>query len=83
VLVPRRHANICSLTSQGHAYAVLRRALDRKNPMAALAAAADLPHVGLFDALELCLLLRTTVPASSRDRVELTRYAIKRGLVEP
>jgi hypothetical protein len=51
-------ANIRSLTSQGHPYAVFRRALDRKNATAALAAAADLPHVGLVDALELCLLLR-------------------------
>jgi hypothetical protein len=46
------------LTSRGHPYAVFRRALDRGNPTAALAAAADLPHVGLVDALELCLLLR-------------------------
>jgi hypothetical protein len=36
----------------------LSRALDRGNASAALAAAADLPHVGLVDALELCLLLR-------------------------
>ena len=51
-------ANIRSLTSQGHAYAVFRRALDQGSAAAALAAAADLPHVGLVDALELCLLLR-------------------------
>lgn len=51
-------ANKRSLTSQGHAYARFRRALDNGNTMAAIAAAGDIPHIGLTDALELCLALR-------------------------
>lgn len=47
-----------SLTSQGHAHARFRRALDRGNATDAFSAAAELPHVGLTEALELCLLLR-------------------------
>lgn len=35
-----------------------RRALDRGNVTEALSAASELPHVGLNEALELCLLLR-------------------------
>jgi hypothetical protein len=35
-----------------------RRALDRQNVTEALSAASELPHVGLAEALELCLLLR-------------------------
>ena len=46
------------MTSQGHAYARFRRALDNGNTLAALAAARELPQVGLSDALELCLALR-------------------------
>ena len=45
------------MTSQGSAYGRLRRALDRRNTLAALSAAAELPHVGLNDALELLLLV--------------------------
>jgi hypothetical protein len=45
------------VTSDGHAYARFRRALDRRNAPAALAAAAELNAVGLADALELTLLL--------------------------
>ena len=41
-----------------HAYARFRRALDARNATGALAAAHELAHVGLADALELCLLLR-------------------------
>ena len=48
----------CSMTSKGHAYARFRRALDHGNALAALAAAGELPHVGLSDALEPCLALR-------------------------
>jgi hypothetical protein len=53
----RRHA--CGhlfVTSQGSVYGRFRRALDGDNATIALAAAADLPHVGLADALELLLL---------------------------
>jgi hypothetical protein len=45
------------VTSQGSAYTRLRRALDRRHTLGALAAAAELPHVALTDALELLLLL--------------------------
>jgi hypothetical protein len=39
-----------------------RRALDRGNVTDALSAASELPHVGLNEALELCLLLRDESP---------------------
>jgi hypothetical protein len=39
-----------------------RRALDRENVTEALSAASELPHVGLAEALELCLLLRDKAP---------------------
>jgi hypothetical protein len=39
-----------------------RRALDRENVTEALSAASELPHVGLTEALELCLLLRDEAP---------------------
>ena len=45
------------MTSQGHPYAIFRRALDSGNVTAALGAAGDLPQVGLTDALALCLLV--------------------------
>jgi hypothetical protein len=38
------------------------RALDRQNITEALSAASELPHVGLAEALELCLLLRDKAP---------------------
>jgi hypothetical protein len=39
-----------------------RRALDRGNVTEALSAASELEHVGLAEALELCLLLRDKAP---------------------
>jgi hypothetical protein len=39
-----------------------RRALDRGNVTVALSAASELEHVGLAEALELCLLLRDKAP---------------------
>jgi hypothetical protein len=39
-----------------------RRALDRGNVTEALSAASELPHVGLSEALQLCLLLRDKAP---------------------
>jgi hypothetical protein len=39
-----------------------RRALDRQNVTEALSAGAELPHVGLAEALEVCLLLRDKAP---------------------
>jgi hypothetical protein len=59
---PPEGANICSVTSQGSAYGRFRQALDGGNATIALAAAADLPHVGLVDALELLLLLLESEP---------------------
>lgn len=50
------------VTSQGSAYGRLRRALDTGNATIALAAAADLEHVELVDALELLLLLLESEP---------------------
>jgi hypothetical protein len=45
------------VTAQGSAYTRLRRALDRGNVTEALSSASELEHVGLTEALELCLLL--------------------------
>jgi len=45
------------MTSQGHAYARFRKALDCGNTLQAMSAASELDHVGLTDALELVLLL--------------------------
>jgi hypothetical protein len=50
------------VTSEGHAYARFRRALDSRNTSAALSAASELPHVGLTEALVLCLLLLAKEP---------------------
>jgi HEAT repeat protein len=51
------------VTSQGSAYGRFRRALDTGNAKIALAAAADLGHVGLADALELLLLMLESEPS--------------------
>ena len=45
-----------------------RRALDRGNVTEALSAAAELQHVGIAEALELCLLLRDKRPSATRER---------------
>jgi hypothetical protein len=50
------------VTSQGSAFMRLRRALDRGNVTEAFSAASELEHVGLGEALELCLLLRDKAP---------------------
>ena len=46
----------------GSPYARFRRAIERRQPTAALSAAAELRHVPLTDALELLLLLRDRDP---------------------
>ena len=46
------------VTSQGHPYARFRRALATGNPRLAEDAARELQHIGLADALELCLLYK-------------------------
>jgi hypothetical protein len=50
------------VTSQGSPYGRFRKALDRGNVTEALSAASELRHVGLLEALELCLLLREKAP---------------------
>jgi hypothetical protein len=50
------------VASQGSAYTRLRRALDHSNLTEALSAASELQHVGLLEALELCLLLCDKAP---------------------
>jgi hypothetical protein len=54
---------MCSVTSERHAGAIFRRALERRNLIAAWAAAAELPFVSLADAPSLCLLVREREPA--------------------
>jgi hypothetical protein len=51
-------ANIRSVTSDGSAYSRFRRALATGNVTIIRAAAAELPHIGLRDALQICLILR-------------------------
>ena len=65
---PTQKETACScghpfVSSQGSAYSRFRRALDGGNATIALAAAADLQHVGLADALELLLLLLDSEPS--------------------
>jgi hypothetical protein len=50
------------VTAQASPYTRLRRALDHANLTEALSAAADLPHVGLAEALELVLLVCDRAP---------------------
>src|SRR5712691_1009241 len=50
------------VTSQGHPYAIFRRALERRHVAAAWAAAADLPQLTLADALAFCFLVRDREP---------------------
>ena len=46
------------VTSDGSPYSRFRRALDAGNELLVLAAARELPRVGLEDALRICLLIR-------------------------
>jgi hypothetical protein len=50
------------VTAQGSAYHRFRRALDHGNVTEALSAASEFEHVGLSEALELCLLLADKEP---------------------
>ena len=54
VPAPREEA---AVTSQGHPYSVFKRAVQRRNVAAALAAAHDLPQLTLLDALDLTMLV--------------------------
>ena len=50
------------MTSQGSPHSRLRRAIATGNPLLVRAAAAELPHVGLEDALGICLVLLDSEP---------------------
>lgn len=50
------------VTSDGSAYARFRRALATGNELLVLAAARELPRVGLDDALRICIVLRDGDP---------------------
>jgi hypothetical protein len=50
------------ITSQGHPLARLRRALAAGNPLLVRAAAAELTHIELDDALAICLVLLDREP---------------------
>jgi hypothetical protein len=50
------------VTSQGSPFARFRRALDRGNVTEALSSASELEHVGITEALDLCLLLVEKAP---------------------
>jgi hypothetical protein len=67
------------MTSDGSPYTRFRRALETGNETLVFAAAHELPHVNLDDALRICLLLRD----GDRDRYEraavrwLGRFALE------
>jgi len=54
------------MTASGGAYSRLRRSLDNGNLLAARAAATELQHVGLAEALELTLLILAKEPVRFR-----------------
>jgi hypothetical protein len=54
------------MTSTGSAYGRFRRALDNGNLLAARAAAIELKHVGLAEALEITLLILAREPTTFR-----------------
>jgi len=64
------------MTSQGNAYARFRRALERGNVTATLAAAAELRQLGLTDALEVCLVLRSDPSQFERLRSRVLVYGV-------
>jgi hypothetical protein len=51
-----------SLTAQGHNYGIFKRAVQRRNVLAAVAAAKELPQLSLSDALDLTLLVARKDP---------------------
>ena len=55
------------MTSSGSAYGRFRRALDNGNLLATRAAAIELKHVGLTEALELTLLIIAKEPTRFRE----------------
>src|SRR3954453_6730412 len=70
------------MTSQGSAYARFRRALDTGNLALVRAAAAELPHVDLADALQVCWLLREEPGAYEKAVIRwLGRFCLERKRV--
>jgi hypothetical protein len=59
------------VTSDGSAYTRFRRALDAGNELLVIAAARELPHISLDDALRICLVFRTG------DRQRYERAAVR------
>jgi len=49
-------------TSQGRSYGIFQKAIQRRNVIAAVAAARELPQVSLDDALELTMLIARKDP---------------------
>ena len=67
-------------TSEGHPYTIVRRALERGNPMGAEATAKELPRLGLADALELTILIaRVSASARNAERRPIKRRADRRS----
>ena len=58
--------HVFAMTSSGGSYSRFRRSLDNGNLLAARAAATDLNHVGLAEALELTLLILAKEPTRFR-----------------
>ncbi len=71
------------MTAQGLLFTRLRRALDHGNLVEALSAASEMEHVGLVEALELCLLIAEKKPAKSERAVLRwnARYCAETGNV--
>jgi hypothetical protein len=69
------------MTSQGHPQARLRRALASGNPLLVRAAAAELRHVELDDALAICVVLLDSEPERYEPAAVrfLGRMLIERG----
>lgn len=57
LLRPLRPWRGAASTSQGHAYGIFQKAIQRRNVIAAVAAARELPQLSLTDALELNMLI--------------------------
>jgi hypothetical protein len=68
------------VTSDGSAYARFRRALDQGRLAPVITAAAELPRIGLDDALEVCVLMaRESHPAYERAAVRwIGRFCVER-----
>jgi hypothetical protein len=72
---------MCSMTSSGHPYARFKRVLATGNLALIRAAAAELPHVSLDDALVVCVAIRDAEPARfERAALRwLARFALERA----